>query len=109
MQRYALALDLKNDPTLIAQYEAYHQKIWPEIEASILDSGILNMEIYRIENRLFMLIETTDEFSFDKKSLSDANNPKVQEWENLMWQYQQALPSAATGQKWLMMSSIFKL
>ena len=109
MPRFALALDLKNDPKLIAEYEAYHQKIWPEIQASILDSGIVNMEIYRIENRLFMMMETNETFSFDKKGQADVNNPKVQDWENLMWQYQQALPSAKTGEKWLLMTKIFQL
>lgn len=109
MPRFALALDLKNDPKLIAEYEAYHQKIWPEIQASILDSGIVNMEIYRIENRLFMMMETNETFSFDKKGQADANNPKVQDWENLMWQYQQALPTAKTSEKWLLMTKIFQL
>ncbi len=109
MKRYCLALDLKDDPTLIREYEKYHEKIWPEIEKSIKDSGIINMEIYRIENRMFMIMETVDHFSFEKKSISDFENSKVQEWEKLMWNYQQALPSAQSGEKWLLMTNIFKL
>jgi len=69
MKRYCLALDLKNDPTLIAEYEVYHRKIWPEIEKSIKDSGIDNMEIYRTGNRLFMIMETKDDFSFENKNI----------------------------------------
>jgi L-rhamnose mutarotase len=57
MQKYCLALDLKDDPKLIAEYEAYHKKIWPEIETSIKDAGITNLEIYRIGTRLFMILE----------------------------------------------------
>lgn len=109
MKRYALALDLKNDPQLIAEYEAYHQKVWPEIVESILDSGILNMEIYRLGNRLFMLMETEKDFSFAHKQSLDEQNPKVQEWEQLMWKYQQALPMASPGEKWILMNPIFKL
>jgi L-rhamnose mutarotase len=109
MKKYCLALDLVNDPILIAEYEAYHKKGWAEITASIKDSGIMDMEIYRIGNRLFMIMETKDDFSFEKKSLMDANNPKVQEWENLMWKYQQALPTAKDGEKWLMMDKIYGL
>jgi len=109
MKRYCLALDLKNDAVLIAEYEAYHKRIWPEIEASIKDSGIERMEIYRTGNRLFMIMETKDDFSFDEKSRSDANNKKVQEWEDLMWKYQQALPHAQPGEKWIMMDKIFDL
>ena len=67
------------------------------------------MEIYRIGNRLFMIMETSDEFSFEEKSKLDASNDKVQEWEELMWKYQQALPMANPGEKWLLMDQIFKL
>ena len=67
MKRYCLALDLIDDEGLISDYEKYHKEVWPEIKKSILDSGIVEMEIYRIENRLFMIIETIDEFDFVKK------------------------------------------
>ncbi len=109
MKRFCLALDLVDDPQLIAEYEAYHQNVWEEIKASILNAGVIDMEIYRIMNRLFMIMETEDDFSFDKKGEMDANNPKVQEWEKLMWKYQSALPIAKEGEKWLLMDRIFKL
>lgn len=109
MKRHCLALDLKNDPVLIAEYEAYHKEIWPEIKKSILDSGIVSMEIYRIMNRLFMIMEVDETFSFEKKDAADAANPKVQEWEALMWKYQQALPVARPGEKWIFMEKIFAL
>lgn len=109
MKRYALALDLVDDEKLIAEYEAYHKAIWPEIEESIRSAGILNMEIYRVANRLFMVMEVTNDFSFEAKAKADESNPKVQEWEALMWKYQQALPTAKLGEKWLMMEKIFQL
>lgn len=109
MQRFCLALDLKNDPHLIAEYEAYHRAVWPEILDSIRAAGIENLEIYRIGNRLFMILEAGDDFSFETKATLDAANAKVQEWETLMWRYQQALPTARTGEKWMLMERIFKL
>jgi L-rhamnose mutarotase len=109
MKRYTLALDLVDDPTMIAEYEKYHEKISDDIAKSIIDSGITAMEIYRIGNRLFMIMETEDDFSFEKKAEMDANNPKVQVWENLMWKYQQSLPMAKDGEKWVLMKQIFKL
>jgi L-rhamnose mutarotase len=109
MKRYCLALDLVNDDKLIAQYEAYHQNVWPEIKKSITDAGIVQMEIYRFSNRLFMIMEVTDEFSFDKKGAADTANPRVQEWEQLMWKYQQAIPGAKPGEKWVLMDKIFSL
>lgn len=107
--RYCLALDLKDDPALIAEYEQFHEQIWPEIEHSIYQSGITDMEIYRVGNRLFMIMETTDSFSFAEKSRMDADNAQVQAWETLMWRYQQALPTAKPGEKWVLMERIFKL
>ena len=107
--RHSLALDLVDDPQLIAEYEQYHEKIGSEIKDSITDSGITGMEIYRLGNRLFMIMETTDDFSFEQKGKMDAENPKVQEWETLMWHYQQALPMAKSGEKWLLMNKIFDL
>ncbi|QKJ31286.1 L-rhamnose mutarotase [Mucilaginibacter mali] len=109
MKRYCLALDLVNDPTLIAEYEAYHQNVWPEIKASITTSGITDMEIYRFGNRLFMIMEVDDTFSFERKGAMDAGNLKVDEWEQLMWKYQQAIPGAKPGEKWVLMDRIFKL
>lgn len=106
---HCLILDLKDDPALICEYEAYHQKIWPEIEKSILDSGIEKMEIFRAGNRLVMLMYVNKDFSFDAKAAADAANAKVREWEELMWKYQQALPFAEPGQKWVPASSIFKI
>jgi len=109
MKQFALALDLKNDPHLIAEYEAHHQAVWPEILASIKASGILDCSIYRIENRLTMVLSTTDEFDFNQKAIDDKNNPKVQEWEMLMWKYQEALPNAKPGEKWKLMKLIFQI
>lgn len=67
MNRKCLALDLKDDPTLIANYEEYHRNVWPEILDSLRNSGVTHMEIYRISNRFFMIIETTDIFLLRKR------------------------------------------
>ena len=109
MKRYCLALDLVDDPAMIAEYEKYHEASWPENLKAIKDAGIEVMEIYRTGNRMFMIMETKDDFSFEKKSEMDKKNPKVQAWEQLMWKYQQALPHAKLGEKWIVMSKIFEL
>lgn len=106
-KRYCLLLDLIEDEEAIREYEEYHQKAWPEVIRSIRDSGILSMEIYRFGNRLSMIMETTDDFSFSKKAEMDAANPKVQEWETLMWKYQQAVPGAREEEKWVLAENIF--
>jgi len=108
-RRYCLTLDLKDDPNLIAEYKKHHEKIWPEITDSIKRSGIEDLEIYLLGARLFMIMEVDDRFSFAAKAEADRRNPKVQEWEQLMWKFQQPLPKAKPGEKWLLMERIFKL
>ena len=107
--RYCLALDLKNDAALIAEYEQWHRDVWPEIKKSIRDGDITDMEIYRLEDRLFMIMETGEGFSFEKKGAMDAANPVVQKWEELMWKYQTPVPGGKPGEKWRLRSRIFSL
>ena len=109
MKKQCFALDLKDDSDLISKYKKHHERVWPEIIGSIKESGIEQLEIYLVENRLFMIMEVNDSFSFKRKSNLDASNSKVQEWEKLMWNYQQSLPTAEEGEKWKLMDRIFEL
>lgn len=111
VKRYCLALDLKKDQGLIEEYKKYHApgNVWPEILQSIKSAGVMDLRIYQTGNRLFMIMEVDDTFSFEKKAKMDAINSKVQDWENLMWKYQQAMPWAAEGEKWVLMDQIFSL
>ena len=110
-KRYCYACDLKDDPKLIVDYIERHkpENIWPEITKSIRDAGIMDMQIYHIANRLFMIIETENTFNPQEKADMDAINKKVQAWETLMWKFQEALPVANPGQKWVEMNQIYKL
>lgn len=109
MQRHCFALDLKDDPELIAAYKAYHVKGWPEVLESIRAAGITVMDIYLTGNRMFMIMEVKENFSFENKAQADLNNEIVQQWEQLMWKHQQALPFAKPGEKWVLMDKIFTL
>ena len=111
MKRYCFALDLKNDEKLIAEYEYWHkdENGWPEIRQSILDANVLDMEIYRTANRLFMIMDVSDDFSLEQKSEMDLKNSKVREWENFMSKFQQSLTWAQEGEKWVEMKKIYKL
>ena len=109
MKKFCLALDLIDDESLIATYEKYHKQVWPEIKKSIKDAGIFGLEIYRVGNRLFMIMLADDTFSFEKKAAMDLENEMVNKWEELMWNYQQPLPFAKAGEKWLVMEKIYDL
>ncbi|MDO7171640.1 L-rhamnose mutarotase [Mariniflexile sp. AS56] len=109
MKRYCFALDLHNDQNLIDEYVSYHKSVWPEILESIKASGVIDAEIYLVQDRLFMIVEAEDAFTLEKKGEMDSKNETVQKWETLMWSYQKALPNSKPGEKWKLMECIFKL
>jgi L-rhamnose mutarotase len=109
MQKYCFTLDLVDDPALIAEYEQIHRQIPPEIAQSIREAGITNMELYRFGTRLFMIMETDDTFTFERKKALDEASPRVQAWEAQMWGFQQPVPGAKPGEKWVLMDKIFQL
>ena len=111
MKRLCFSCDLKDDHELIKEYRQYHApgNVWPEITKSIRDAGVIDMQIYLTGNRMFMVMEVEDDFDPDQKASMDAENPKVIEWEQLMWKFQQALPWAKEGEKWIALEKIFQL
>jgi L-rhamnose mutarotase len=105
--RHCLTLDLKDDPNLIAAYRRHHEEVWPGVLESLRASGIVRAELYLRGTRLVMVIDVSAGFSFQAKAASDLANPLVQEWERLMWTFQEALPDAPAGEKWQAMERIF--
>jgi L-rhamnose mutarotase len=110
MKTYCLALDLKNDQALMAEYKRYHHPgvIWPEVLKSIHASGILSEQIFILGTRMVMVLQTTDNFSFEAKATQDKVNSTIRAWEELMWQFQQPVPGAPPGEKWVLMEKIFE-
>src|SRR5690242_14218850 len=111
MKTYCLALDLKDDPELIAEYRQYHKPevIWPEVVKEIRNDGVLSEKIYLLGTRMVMVLTTTDDFSLEEKAAKLAASPIMQKWEALMDQYQQRLPQAPPNEKWVLMEKIFEV
>ena len=109
MKRYCLALDLKDNREAIETYKEYHKNVWPEIEESIKAAGVEKMEIYNVYNRLFMIIECNDTFSFERWDKINGANPISDKWEALMSNYQQQLPNTKPNEKWVLMDKIYEL
>lgn len=109
--RYCLALDLKDDPESIRNYIKYHDKdnFRSEITESIKAAGVVDMQIYLTGNRLFMIMEVDETFDFGRKAEMDADNPAVQDWEDFVSRFQQRLPWAKEGEKWVLMEQIYSL
>jgi L-rhamnose mutarotase len=110
MKQYAMTLDLKDDPEAIVQYRRHHAQVWPEVVDALREVGIIDLHIWLLGRRLFMLLETQDDFD-PETDLSRylTLHPRCQEWEDLMGTWQQPLPQALPGEKWLPMERIFQL
>lgn len=111
VKRYCRTMDLKNDPELIAEYVKRHSQAeaWPEIRAGIREVGILEMEIYILGNRLFMIVETPLDFDWDSAMDRLATLPRQQEWEDFMAIFQDCQEGDTANEKWKMMERMFYL
>lgn len=110
-KRFCQTLDLKDRPELIAAYRALHSEdgVWQETLDAIHASGILEMEIYLLGNRLFMIVEMPADLDWDEAMQKMGAMPKQTEWEALTGQYQQAEEGADSAGKWHLMERIFHL
>ncbi len=110
-KRYCQTLDLKDSPELIAAYRKLHAKegIWPEILDGIKKAGVLEMEIYLLGSRLFMIVELPAEADWEEVMSRMGNYPRQAEWEALTAQYQKAEVGASSTEKWKLMERIFHL
>ena len=110
-KRFCQTLDLKSDPELIKQYRYYHSRegVWKEILEGIREVGILEMEIYLLGTRLFMIVETPVDFDWDTAMARLATLPKQDEWEDFVGRFQQSAPGSSSSEKWRLMERIFNL
>jgi L-rhamnose mutarotase len=108
--RHCLMLDLKDDAALIAEYEAHHRAIWPEVREHLRAQGVTGMEIFRLGTRLCMVMETDDAvFDGDRMAQAEAGDARLQAWEALMWRFQAPTPWTPEGRKWMPATRIFDL
>jgi len=110
MKQYAMTLNLKDDAALIEKYKAHHRAVWPEVLQSLKAVGILEMKIYLLGRRMFMVMDTVDEFDpdvdFARYLTLDARCP---EWEELMGEFQEKVAEAQPEEKWARMECVFDL
>lgn len=111
VKRFCQTLDLKDNPELIAEYRRRHSEgeAWSEIIEGIKEVGILEMEIYLVDTRLFMIVETALDFDWNSAMARLSTLPRQQEWEDYMSEFQLASQGASSDEKWRMMERIFYL
>ncbi|MDE6127508.1 MAG: L-rhamnose mutarotase [Muribaculaceae bacterium] len=109
VKRYCQTLDLRDDPALVEEYRRRHEAVWPEILAGIREVGILDMDIYLLGTRAFMIVETALDFDWDSAMARLATLPRQQEWEDYMSVFQSAAPGLSSAEKWRPMERVFYL
>ena len=109
MKRYCQTLELRDDPELIEKYVEVHAHVWPEIIEGQHAVGILSMEIYRRGRQLFMIVDTVDDFDWDRDMARLALLPRQAEWEAYVARFQGCDPTAPSTAKWRLMEKIFEL
>lgn len=111
VKRYVQTLDLKDDPELIRLYVEAHSRYrsWPEIREGIRQVGILEMEIYILGSRLFMIVDTPLDFDWDNAMKKLATLPRQQEWEDYVAIFQNCPSGSTSAGKWQMMERMFYL
>ena len=111
VKRYCRTLELRDNPELIAEYRRRHSEdgIRRQVIEGIREVGILEMEIYLVGTRLFMIVETPLDFDWDSAMARLATLPRQQEWEDYMSEFQAAEKGASSDEKWRMMERIFHL
>jgi L-rhamnose mutarotase len=110
-KRYCMTLELKDNPKLIEEYEAWHEaeNIWKEIPEGIRKVGILDSEIYRSGTTLFMILTVPADFDFETQMGILAGLPRQAEWEDFMTKYQASKPGESSAEKWTIIKRVFKL
>jgi len=110
VKQFAQTILLKDDPAVIAAYEAHHAAIWPEVAQGLREIGIERMVIWRSGRRLFMLMETVDGFDPARDfARYEDGQPRRQEWQRLMESFQEPVPEAKPGEWWAAMDEVFRL
>lgn len=110
-KRYVQTLDLRDDPALLAAYEAQHAEgsAWPEILEGIRAVGILEMELYIERNHLVMIVDTPIDFDWDSAMARLATLPRQQEWEDWNAQFQDCEVGMTSDEKWRGLRRMFRL
>lgn len=109
MSQYVLTVDLKDDPAAMAAYREHHRRVWPEVIESLRRAGIVRMDIYLLERRGVMIVETDGRDPRRCFAAHRASSPRVAEWEALMRSLQEPPPGAAPGEWWTLMEPVFRL
>jgi L-rhamnose mutarotase len=108
--RFVFTINLRDEPGIIETYRLHHRDVWPEVQASLRQAGVDQMDIYLLGHRLVMVVEMRDGLDYrDAFKTHAASSPTVAEWERLMKSLQEPAAEARTGEWWAVMEPVFHL
>lgn len=111
IKRFVQTLTLNSDEEARREYIKWHspEHNWKEIRNGIREVGIIEMEIYILGNTLVMIVDTPEDFDWEKAMARLATLPRQAEWEAFVSQFQGCNANATSDEKWQMMQRIFFL
>lgn len=110
MKSFGMALNLKNDPEAIEKYKSYHQNVWPEVESALKDVGITAMKIFLVGRKLFMYMETVENFKPERDFAKYLQiDDRCKQWDELMQTFQEKIPEAGVDEWWALMEPVYEL
>lgn len=109
MKSYGLTLCLRNDPKKIEEYVEYHRNVWPAVLNQIKAVGITQMEIFLRGTRMFMYVQTTDDFDPARDWPRAGAGEVPEKWNRAMRELQERAPEANEDEWWAFMDEVFDL
>ncbi len=110
MKSFGLALNLKDAPEVIEKYKEYHRNVWPDVVAGLRKVGIEKMRIFLLGRRMFMYIETVDDFEYPSDFVKYMEQTeRAQEWDDLMVTFQAKVDEAKPDEWWAQMEQVYDL
>ncbi|WP_187264492.1 L-rhamnose mutarotase [Pontibacter beigongshangensis] len=105
-----LTASLVQDSTLQKEYLDYHAtqfEEWPEVARGFCNASFQQLQLFKYGRQLMLIISIPKGASLEELDPKTAeNNPRVDDWNNLMKKYQEGIPDAAPGETWVFLKPL---
>jgi L-rhamnose mutarotase len=84
------------------QYHATQFEQWPEVSKGFCNAGFQQLLVYKNGRQLLLVISIPKGADFEKmNSRTTENNPRVNDWNKMMAQYQEGVSGTKPGETWV--------
>lgn len=100
-----LSAQLVNDKEKRELYYTYHKnqfEEWPEVSKGFCQAGFKEVLLYRNDHQLLLVISFPKGKKFEEiNSLTLKDNPRVEDWNKLMSEFQGGIEGTSEGESWI--------